>query len=47
MNSKAWLTVGLSMLLSTGIFTTLPVSVFAQAEPASPRPLGRPGQRAG
>ena len=37
MNRKAWLTVGLSMLLSTGIFTTLPVSVFAQAEPASPR----------
>ena len=37
MNSKAWLTVGLSMLLSTGISTTLPVSVFAQAEPASPR----------
>ncbi len=37
MNRKAWLTVGLSMLLSTGISTTLPVSVFAQAEPASPR----------
>jgi hypothetical protein len=31
------LTVGLSMLLSTGISTTLPVSVFALAEPASPR----------
>jgi hypothetical protein len=37
MNRKAWLTVGLSMLLSTGISTSLPVSVFAQAEPASPR----------
>lgn len=37
MNRKAWVTVGLSMLLSTGISTTLPVSVFAQAEPASPR----------
>ena len=37
MNRKAWLTVGLSMLLSAGISTTLPVSVFAQAEPASPR----------
>ena len=37
MNRKTWLAVGLSMLVGTGIATTLPASVLVHRDVTSPR----------
>ena len=37
MSRKTWLAVGLSMLVGTGIATTLPASVIARRDVTSPR----------